>query len=129
VESLRIFGKVLLVGLSDGVRVYDSASLELEKEVVLGFSGRLIENPLSYKNKVLVSDGQHVALVNIQSGKKLFSFQDEAKLHKILHEVSPINHTHNPYFPNPSGHLNMHNKQPSHTHISLGIQIRINHNP
>ena len=89
VQSLKIFGKILLVGMKDSLKVYDSANLRLINEINLGFPASLMEHPLTYKNKVLLSDGTHVVLVNVNSAKKLFSYNDDQDMHVILSKVIP----------------------------------------
>lgn len=86
-RSMKIFTKFLVVGLDSEIRVFDSADFELLRVIGVGFPVNFLEHPLSYKNKVLVGDGRHLALVNIGSGKKVYSFNDDAGIHQILSKV------------------------------------------
>lgn len=88
VNCVRIFGKILLVGMDGWLGIYESDSLKLVRRIDVGFQVKMLEHPLAYKNKVLVSDGQHVMLINVNTGKKLFSFQDESSIFQILKSVS-----------------------------------------
>lgn len=85
--NIQIFQKILLVGTNRSLNVYDSDTMTLVTQIHLGFAAQLIEHPLTYKNKVLVSNGKHVVLVNINSGKKLFSYNDDPTIHQILQKV------------------------------------------
>jgi hypothetical protein len=124
VFTLRIFQKILLVGLNGALRVYDSDTMTLVNEIHTGFDVKLIEHPLTYKNKVLVSDGKHVMLVNVNSGKKIFSYSDDPAVHKILQEVFFLFHlilTLENNFLIISEYITLHDKQSGSRYNELGF--------
>ena len=85
--NLKIFTKALVAGFETELRVFDSANLSLLKVINVGFAPEFLTHPLSYKNKVLVGDKHHLVLVNISSGKKIYSFNDDVNIHQILAKV------------------------------------------
>ena len=85
--NMRMFSKALVLSFSNYLVVYDSKDLTALNRVNVGFAGMILEHPLTYKNKILVSDRKHVKLVNVNTGKEIFSFNDNPNLHAILSKV------------------------------------------
>jgi hypothetical protein len=113
--NIQIFQKILLVGMNGSLNVYDSDTMTLVNQIHLGFDAKLIEHPLTYKNKVLVSDGKHIILVNINTGKKLFSYSDDQTVHNILQEVRYFHYLTLEQY-------NLYGQQPGQRHNELGIR-------